>query len=455
MSDVVTVDDLEFDKVHYSSTPTAFWDTYVPENAADVWDGELHRASTPGLSATLSFTGSQVSVFGRVEPASNNGQQPLSLYSVGSQKLQAFIPEDVTSPVDNLAFFNSSVMPYAQYTLVINVSRVDAGTPYLLDYIRFNTSNPDTGASNSGQSSTTTSTAAMSETGTPGSLGVSSASPSTPVGPIVGGIIGGVAVLAVIIFAFLCHRIRKRRARLEPFHSNESKRLSPSAHITPYVLPDHAASQSLLEDAPDRSYTPVPRTSTVSPSMRQLGSTHSLGFASGSPSGKAALARAHHQQQQQQRLAASAGPSGYEHGYDSVHDFSASTTIGMGGVSAQGSGSSGSAAGSHPSHPSSHPNSHSQSYANSNHSPHSTLRDLPPASPHARGKGARPRPSSQQPHPQMQTRTQPQDSGLRFEPGITPSDVAPVLPVAAGPIRSAGTASEVARADIPPAYTPD
>lgn len=191
--------------------------------------------------------------------------------------------------------------------------------------------------------------------------------------------------------------------------------------------------------------------------MRQLGSTHSLGFASGSPppSGKAALARAH--QQQRQLLATSAGPSGYAHGYDSVHDFSASTAIGMGGFSAQGSGSSGSAAGSEPSHPSSHSNSHSQLYANSNHSPHSTLRDLPPASPHARGKGARSSPSPQPPPPQMRTRMQgqPQDSGLRFEPGITPSDVAPVLPVAAGPIRSAGTASEVARADIPPAYTPD
>lgn len=261
MSDVVTVDDLEFDKVHYSSTPTLFWDLYVPEHAADVWDGELHRASTPGLSATFSFTGpslqppcflresqpnspaipftgSQVSVFGRVQPASNNGQQPLSLYSVGSQKLQAFIPEDVTSPVDNLAFFNSNVMPYAQYTLVINVSRVDTSTPYLLDYIRFSTANPDTGATNSGQSSTTTSSAAISDTATPRSSGASSPSLSAPVGAIVGGVIGGLAVLAIIIFAYLCYRIRKRRARLNPSDSNESKRLctSFSSALSPQPL---------------------------------------------------------------------------------------------------------------------------------------------------------------------------------------------------------------------------
>ena len=49
-----------------------------------------------------------MSVFGRVEPAKNGSQQPLSLYSVGSQSLQAFVAPDVTASQDNVVFFNSS-----------------------------------------------------------------------------------------------------------------------------------------------------------------------------------------------------------------------------------------------------------------------------------------------------------------------------------------------------------
>ena len=160
--------------------------------------------------------------------------------------------------------------------------------------------------------------------------------------------------------------------------------------------------------------------------------------------------------QQQQYLSAEVRPShAYEHGYDSAHDFAASSTAGSGGGggSARGSGS-----GSNPS---------SQSRTYSNHSPHSTLRDLTPAPPPrttpravGRSKGTSLQSPSSRSSPPPATR-QPQDSGLRFEPGVTPSDVAPVLPalplpgVAGAGIRSTGSASEVARADIPPAYTPD
>ncbi|KAI0719732.1 hypothetical protein C8T65DRAFT_736296 [Cerioporus squamosus] len=433
MSDLVTVDDLAYDQLRYSNSATLFWNPVSLPDDPNVWDGGVQVASQAGLSVEFSFTGSQISVYGRVVPAVGGAQQPLSLYSVGSQKLQAFIPDDVTEATDNVAFFNSSVLPYGQYTLVVNVTRVDADAPYSLDYFRYNTTNPNAA---SGSSSSTSSTGAATGTGSVtetqvDSSGASSSS-SPPVGAIVGGVLGGVALLAAAVFAFFCYRIRKRRLKI--FLSPNGEKSSPTS-VTPYVLPDHSGSQARFSDIPSL------------PAAGQYGSTHSLGTAPPSDrrSSKAAMAR------QERYLHPPGAPSG-----SSAH-----------GDEYLGAPAPGSSLHTPSSHSSSHPSSRSHTHTHSNHSPLSTVRDLPTFAPrgkvHAKGTrsesvgllGAAAGPSSPA-HPHAHAR-QPQDSGLRFDSGVTPSAVAPVLPPGAtpGPIRSAGTMSEVARADVPPAYTPD
>ncbi|KAI0741197.1 hypothetical protein C8Q76DRAFT_710508 [Earliella scabrosa] len=444
-SNIVTVDNEEYDRIRYlspESDSTFFWLPSTPVNAADVWDGSVQVATDAGLSAVFSFTGSQVSVYGRVEPAANGGQQPLSLYSVGSQKLQAYIPDDVTSPIDNVAFFNSTILPYGQYTLLINVSRVDSGTPYMLDYIRYNISNPDLG--NSGPPPSTTVSNDPSASGPSSPPSTSASSSSAPVGAIVGGVLGGIALVAGLVFAFLCYRIRKRRA-LSP---SDDPNIPPTSRITPYVLPVNANSQGHFGGAPFDAPSPS--------LMRQIGtgSAYSLvptslpGEASPRPS-KAALARA-------------AGPSYGDLGSgDSAHDLAVGPTAASTAGTMSASGSSASA------HSRTTPDPQPHAYGYTNHPPqsHSTLPSLPsfPAASPSRGgkrhrppKNARspPHVSSSSPSPPASAPL-PQDSGLRFQPGLTPSNVAPVLPAGAAPIRSAATASEVARADIPPAYTPD
>ncbi len=151
-----------------------------------------------------------MSVFGRVEPARNGSQQPLSLYSVGSQNLQAFIAPDVTTVQDNVVFFNSTIMAYDQYTLIINVSRASADAPYFLDYIRFNTTNPNTGASPSSNSTSSTMSISSTTGSASGSASSSVKSTYSPVGAIVGGVIGGVVLIAAAILACFCYRVRKR-----------------------------------------------------------------------------------------------------------------------------------------------------------------------------------------------------------------------------------------------------
>ncbi|KAI1784339.1 hypothetical protein LXA43DRAFT_976725 [Ganoderma leucocontextum] len=427
MSGLVTVDDLEFDKIHYISVDdNNFWDSYRPPNDPNVWEGEVREVVNAGPSAIFTFTGSQVSVFGRVEPARNGSQQPLSLYSVGSQNLQAFVAPNVTTVQDNVVFFNSSMMPYDQYDLIINVSRASADAPYFLDYIRFNTTDPNTSVSSSSNSTSSTMSESITTSSTSGSGSPSAKSSSAPVGAIVGGVIGGVALIAATTFAFFCYRLRKRGSRTYIDQSTEDKRASPT-RITPYVVPSIAGSQN-----------------AASLSMAQHGSTHSFSYNGGAPTGmrgKAALARAYDQ------VTLAPGPASV-HGGGSAYELSSTAH------SVNGSGTD-SGSGTH---------SDLSSHARPTHtpSPHSTVHDLPNIANTARtsktraGRSERIGPHSGAPSASISQSPAQHDSGMRFQPGLTPSNVAPVLPPGVpGPIRSAATQSEVARADIPPAYTPE
>ena len=58
MSDLVTVDDLDFNAIDYFDTNTISWDFYQPPNDPNVWDAEVRLADGPGVSAVFKFTGS-------------------------------------------------------------------------------------------------------------------------------------------------------------------------------------------------------------------------------------------------------------------------------------------------------------------------------------------------------------------------------------------------------------
>lgn len=208
--------------------------------------------------------------------------------------------------------------------------------------------------------------------------------------------------------------------------------------ITPYVVPSIAGSRSRFESSRFPQISPG---DAASFSMALHG-THSSGYNASMPTGnrsKATLARTYEQ--------VAVEPVSI-HGCRSVHELDSTAH------SVNGSGTD-SASSAHPDALSLMPPVHTPS-------PHSTVHDLPNIANTSRNFKARAALSertgglngapstSNSPSPAQQ------DSGMRFQPGVTPSDVAPVLPPGApGPIRSAATHSEVARADIPPAYTPD
>ncbi|KAJ3002200.1 hypothetical protein NUW54_g5975 [Trametes sanguinea] len=185
---LVTVDDSDTQSIRYSSPATIgeIWNPLQPPNDPNVWAGTLMEADAAGLSAVFSFKGSQVFVYGRLQPPQNGSEPPLSLYSVGDNKFQAFPAPSVDNVADNVSFFNSSVMPYGEYTLVINITRASRDSPYYLDYIRYNITDPNAQPSQTSSSSTSSSPAAAASSTS--AAAATKGSSSTPIGPIVGGL---------------------------------------------------------------------------------------------------------------------------------------------------------------------------------------------------------------------------------------------------------------------------
>ncbi|RDX49217.1 hypothetical protein OH76DRAFT_1483188 [Lentinus brumalis] len=291
--------------------------------------------------------GSQISVYGRVVPGVGGAQQPLSLYSVGSQKLQAFIPDDVTQAMDNVAFFNSTVMPYGQYTIAVNVTRVDADAPYFFDYFR-----PGPGAVLDRSWDWTLQHYKHSNYWHNDENKFGQRDPDRVKQCIV---FVFAANWCNSVFAFFCYRIRKRKSKI--FLSPNGEKMSPTS-VTPYILPEGAGLQAPFG-------RDIPSLPAGAPSMGQYGSTHSLGTAAPSDhrSSKAAMAR------QERYLHPPGGPSGSSPYVDEYL------------------GAPGSSVHSPSSHSSSHPSS--RSHTHSNHTPQSTLRALPTFAPrskaHAKG----------------------------------------------------------------------
>ena len=64
-SNIVTVDNEEYDRIRYLSSGsdfTSIWLPSTPANAADVWDGSVEVATNAGMSAVFSFTGTPLQI---------------------------------------------------------------------------------------------------------------------------------------------------------------------------------------------------------------------------------------------------------------------------------------------------------------------------------------------------------------------------------------------------------
>lgn len=164
-------------------------------------------------------TGSNIFVFGSVvDPGSSS--PPVSMYSVDGGSPTTFTAPQTTGRQDVVQFFRSSNMPLTNHTLTINITNASPGAPYYLDYLQFNidvlplsSSVAPTSSASATSSSLSSSPPADSTTASASPSATTSAAAETKqtaaTGAIVGGVVGGLAVLFMIIGALYWRRNRR------------------------------------------------------------------------------------------------------------------------------------------------------------------------------------------------------------------------------------------------------
>lgn len=153
------------------------------------------------------FLGTRVAVFGALVPSSSNSSLNVaSTYSIDNSKTITYRPPaNTTVENDNVEFFESSDLSDGQHTLFANVTSCSSDNLYVMTSLAYI---PSSKASVSSASLTTSLSLPTSSTTAGGATSQSHS--STPIGAIVGGVIGGVALLIISAIAiwFFCFRQR-------------------------------------------------------------------------------------------------------------------------------------------------------------------------------------------------------------------------------------------------------
>ncbi|KAF9522352.1 hypothetical protein CPB83DRAFT_899709 [Crepidotus variabilis] len=204
------------------------------EGSTRQWQGGVHATGQEGATATFSFHGYQVWVRGTVPAGSGSNLIDVTLdgNTTSTSRLS-----NVSAVYDEI-YYTSAVLPNTFHTIIITNrgSEQNGHTEFLFDRLEFDTDDevpmfaPPSSSTLAGQS-TASSSGQWPTASSPQTFQAKKA----PVGGIVGGVIGALAVCigAILLFVFL----RKRRTR----NQTQGRQPGPSTTqettlITPYSI---------------------------------------------------------------------------------------------------------------------------------------------------------------------------------------------------------------------------
>ncbi|PPQ80715.1 hypothetical protein CVT25_001835 [Psilocybe cyanescens] len=207
----VSIDDADEEHISYQGT----WELVI--GSSRQCEMSVHSTLTPGSSATFNFKGYQVWVWGTIPSG------------VGSNLIDVSIdggaPTSVTrtsngSAVYNEPYFSSDLLRNGYHQIVVTGrGSADSGnSEFLLDRFEFQTDDETPSFTSSSSSSSTSasttagtsSTASATNSTSSGTTGIaSSGDKKTSAGPIVGAVIGALALIALLL-GYLLWRRRKR-----------------------------------------------------------------------------------------------------------------------------------------------------------------------------------------------------------------------------------------------------
>ena len=196
------------------------------EEDKDALNGTLSVTVKPGSTVTFPFsgttnnfhplhslsevvTGSQIAVIGALTSTDRPSFQ--AEFTIDGSSPVIFVsPANVTEKQEAVTFFESQPLPDSQHVLFINVTFASQDAPFSFDGLNFYPTSIQT-MPNASYAISSLIPAATAPAGVTG--GVIQPSKSTPIGAIVGGVIGGLAVLVLATTAIVYFCYRHRRAR--------------------------------------------------------------------------------------------------------------------------------------------------------------------------------------------------------------------------------------------------
>nr|GAT60481.1 predicted protein [Mycena chlorophos] len=185
----------------FAYSPASAWSTDLTDNKLSGFSqNNGHVTATSGASATLTFTGDHVEIFGPIGPTISRFTVSLDGANTGTFNATK------ENYIAQAPLFAASGLSSGKHTLKLTSDPADAGQLLAIDFAQV-----AAGTAGAGGSSSKTNSSGSSPTGAAGAS--SSSKKSSAVGPAVGGAIGGIAVLALLGVLFFCFLRRRRRER--------------------------------------------------------------------------------------------------------------------------------------------------------------------------------------------------------------------------------------------------
>ncbi|EDR08283.1 uncharacterized protein LACBIDRAFT_327392 [Laccaria bicolor S238N-H82] len=244
------------DNEDLSITYKGSWSRSIAEfDAGSLPDGfpyhnSTQRSSTPGDIFTFQFSGTSATIYGIMDWNStgtlsaaytlDNVTTP-QIYTI-SKSSPEYLNND--GQQSNFLFYSFDSIPAGNHTLVVNITACVNQT-FIFDYLTYTPSFSSLGT----MPNLTTQTSSASST---------TSSPSTPlpIGGIVGGVLGGLALLFAIAAIILL--MRRKRSRKQKNDGVPAHAIAPSAYRTDHFVPPAVESIGPSQSSPPTSETISP-----------------------------------------------------------------------------------------------------------------------------------------------------------------------------------------------------
>ncbi|TFK88887.1 hypothetical protein K466DRAFT_52500 [Polyporus arcularius HHB13444] len=218
----------------------------VSQTHDQTWHDSTYHPGNPDHTITFGFNGTAVYVYHLLADGTFNGTTTFTnlTFFIDGQYVGQFVrtPDNASDIIlYNVLVFNQTNLSHQPHSFK-TVTNGPTDALILFDYAMYTTEDdPATSSASSDRTSSTSATSTISAVHTAASRVAS----TTPVGAIVGGAVGGVAVLAAVGVLLLC--IRRKRAMRPP---------SIAERVEPFTM--HGGERA-LENTPSRRLSHPPR----------------------------------------------------------------------------------------------------------------------------------------------------------------------------------------------------